>query len=492
MSPLPPPPPYSPSDIHTSAQPQRPPPPSAGAARPSHDYTTYDQSGAPGRGVEVDVPWVPAPAPPHSTRLQCERIEATASTVTLSSTLYCASRPAVIRPASRLLRHPLMIPHDAQAHQVPYPQPEGDWLRRDITMADWSTFVNHLVLPPADGSGHDTTAFHRPPRRSSSSTIDKVAVVRKPLPAELQRQETKRATGDAESEDERRHRIETAVALWNAAFFRPRGVEMDEVIAPYSSALVADAPPSVRLPPPRTTAATQAAAPTKTRGWKSMFGVAASKTSLTESATGSRPSTHGKTSDGIVSTVPPSTDDLAVPLSTPAAARPPPKRQSSEGSRLTPTMSTTSSTGSRSSADSDLQATEIHELRTAFAQFVLASRTRQEASSALTDLADELQAQRLQTVKELKAEMKVRRKEMKALTRQHKEDQRRERQQLKLASKSRKQDVKTLQRERKDLVKREVEARKEVRSLKKMRRKKSVPKALTALMSQTNETGVTG
>ena len=487
---------------------------------PSHDYSAHEQSCArnsyimpdqPESSTSAVSPLVLTPlSSPEVYAQQPDSIQVVEPAVKTSSTLYFESRPPSAMRSRSSVTHRLVIPPNTAPDQLHFPQPEHLWLSRDITRLDWRTFTNHLFPSYHDPQinekrqlkDHESSASFKPSISTDPSRT------RKPLPAAkadsaMGKQHQDRDTPSQGSlrpapEAERRRKIQAVVAEWNEGFFQPRGVIIEGEIMPYSSAPIIEpaepagslrhalsAGPSSRpreeglsnsQPSARSDDPSMQSNQKRDRGRRR--GDAACKRDL------ERPTnegTIGSAQASLNSQQPPRrmpedrSADVGLggqPSSNPPSSTSPTSAERQQVSILSRLSTTSNRTQSLDSSNvDDLDDADVKELRSAFAKFLLSSRSREETAMTLRELNQELQAQRQQTVKMLKAEMKTRRKEMKALTRQHKEDQRSERKKLKSAEKTRKQDLKTLKQERKDLERRQKMARKEAKIFKKNAKK---------------------
>lgn len=427
------------------------------------------------------------------------------STVYNSSAIYFETRPPLLNCSGDIVTYKLVIPPNVRPEQLPFPEPEHTWLARDVSRLDWSTFANHLLPPDNDEHADEKKMLQDSPAGTvalTGSASSLTFVPRKPVASADTRSLLGRHDGGPkvfgptgcrqEPEADRLRRIESVVADWNWGFFQPRGVRIEEVVMPYSSALIAKLDEASPLNSLTTEGASGSCEDSTlsdgpsgkqrshTNGPRNFWGFGRASVARNEAtAPVDKPtSTKTITSAPVPAALengPQNTSHDVLPGASPtvnsdthnpsAAKRP----KVSLLSRLSTTSNAAQSVPS--SEVDNLDDAELKELRSAFAKFLLSSRSREETAVALRELNQELEAQRQQTVKDLKVEMKARRKEVKALTRQNKVDQRTEKQKMKAAEKMRKENLKNLKRERKDLEKRQKEARKEAKFFKKNAKK---------------------
>ncbi|KAI9787802.1 MAG: hypothetical protein M1816_007450 [Peltula sp. TS41687] len=523
MSPLPPPPPYSPGVENVSGSlPLNHPSHDfrrvvIDMGRPSHDYSAHEQSGLAIPPVErrpaewsasVDSPYISTPL--STPGLISQSVDSPFST---SATFYFEGRPSPIRTTSDSTIYRLIIPPNARADQLSFPQPENIWLSRDVTRLDWSTFTNYLLPPDQDAHGNEKKIVSNhtlDPVFNSEGSI-RTPSARKPVAISTKPDDSKVAKEDGvtpsvgnmsekETEAERSRRIHSVVAEWNLHFFELRGVKVEGEIIPYSSELIPQTWPNLAAELPSESSSHSQGEDTPGSSipdvehlpsgsgwnWRTRPGRAARANETSDTANGRSFASADISSPSVQSSRAPSelhASDLLSRSSSSNEDRPhTPSTSHLEQPSPISSLSSTSTTSESlvSSNTDDLDDGDLKELRSAFAKFLLSSRSQVETAVALQELNQELQAQRQQTVKSLKAEMKVRRKEVKAMARQHKEEQRRERKTLKSAEKSRKKDLKTLKDEKKELEKRQKQARKEVKMFKKNAKKAGKGKMIGA------------
>lgn len=500
MFPLPPP-PYYPNDRNDLE------------SRPSYDYSAYEQTGLGMASVEMGPtePSTSMGSPYISTLLsspdlvswQPDCIGLIDPAGCTSAAFYFGGRPFPMRRTIDLSTYKLVIPPNARADQLSFPQPEIVWLSRDVTRLDWSTFANYLLPPDHDVHLDEKKALSNQVVNSASDPDRSMRTpsARKPV-ANSARSDSSKVVHDEdaknmprkETEAERLRRIQFVVAEWNLNFFEPRGVKVEEEIIPYSSALIpqteltpldglhteSSSPSHGDDTPGSSSSEAQHAQRSNAWSWKLRSSHATRKDDAYGTANGraltptdidspsiqsSRATSESHTSDILSRSSSSSSSNEAQPH-TPST---PHLQQPSLISRLSSTT-TTSESLPYSNLD-DLDDVDLKELRSAFAKFLLSSRSQEETAVALQELNQELQVQRQLTVKALKADMKTRRKEMKTLTRQHKEEQRTEKNRLKAAKDTRKMERKTMKQEKKELEKRQKQARKEVKMFKKNAKK---------------------
>lgn len=623
----PPPPPYSPPAQHTSlptrlqttsdtslrqagaAATAAVPLAAAAAAAPSHDYTAYQQVPVRASVIVADQSFfstgpqpttVPVAAEPNnaeqfSKASPSSRADvgtgagstiasaaADTSTSSASSAAYFASRQAPREPFGTTLFHRLVLPPNARASQLPFPQPEHAWLSRDVNRHDWMTFTNHLLpyvyTAPEASAAHNVRAekpsanqqhhHHSSTMEGGGAPLRSVVPRRKPPQSHhhhlLHQQSAERtdvaknppekgggegvsgASGE-EPEAQRKQRILDTVVRWNEGFFAPRALHVDVDVLPYSSPPLAHADDhlatSRSLGEPR-----DSILPMTSTGSLLQFEPQSSASRSLRAAEGSiqpkpahqvwgpgpgaffpnepplaasfqtTPSYHhadrpmsrttsagtwtAEASSSSAATTSPKSVVPDAPQVCDNATAAPAQQQPAPSAQLPDTVLTSSSPkpgpaasssaaadGAHSDNDNDngngngndnsntngssskLEDADIRQLRGAFAEFLLSSRSREETAVALQQLNEELQARRQATAKELKAQMKQRRRDIKALARQHKAEQRAEKKRQRAAEKARQADLQALRRDEKALKKRQKEAVREAKMFRKNAKK---------------------
>jgi hypothetical protein len=58
-----------------------------------------------------------------------------------SAAAYIDSRPVLTIPSGPPTIHSIRVTSTTNPHDLPYPEPEQDWLSKDVTHQDWATFV---------------------------------------------------------------------------------------------------------------------------------------------------------------------------------------------------------------------------------------------------------------------------------------------------------------------------------------------------------------
>ncbi|KAI9822734.1 MAG: hypothetical protein M1832_002967 [Thelocarpon impressellum] len=170
-----------------------------------------------------------------------------------SGSLYFGERPSLIRRPSVVLVHRLVVPSDAHADELSYPQPEEQWQARDVSQFDWSTFVNHVCPQHLTDANIGIAERKMRAEFEYARAHDSKGVAHSPsndelYPAQLgtlpglQEKGALDAVAAGESEEERARRMAAVVAEWNAGFFQPRGLRVDVVDGRPRSSI--DRPPS--------------------------------------------------------------------------------------------------------------------------------------------------------------------------------------------------------------------------------------------------------
>ncbi len=121
-----------------------------------------------------------------------------------SAAAYFEERAYTLQHPSYILEHRVVVPPDVSRESLHYPQPEEQYQERDVSVADWQTFVNFLL----------------PARAESSAEKDNAG----------------------EDPDERFERIDAVAAEWNEGFFGPRGIrilwDIQSIEAPEYSSVI--------------------------------------------------------------------------------------------------------------------------------------------------------------------------------------------------------------------------------------------------------------
>ena len=102
-----------------------------------------------------------------------------------SAAAYFDERPCAVPTPRDVLEHHITVPAGATRESLYFPHPERKYQDRDVRVADWYTFVNHLIPDQTECSA--------------------------------EKEEKK-------SDQERSGRVEAVGAEWNEGFFGPRGV----------------------------------------------------------------------------------------------------------------------------------------------------------------------------------------------------------------------------------------------------------------------------
>ncbi|KAI9806210.1 MAG: hypothetical protein M1825_006325 [Sarcosagium campestre] len=266
MSSLPPPPPYSPNDPNTSANPspnaaaQTPvtpvsptlltPPasltiPTISTNGPSHDYSAYEQS-SPGLTETDDTHdggsfILTPPLTPNGLDHQTNNVEDVHDSTQSSSVLYFESRPTIMRRPSSLTSHHLSIHANDGPDTIPFPEPEQRWLARDVSRLDWATFLNHLFpehlanvnADIADRKLRAELMWARGAEGEIENEEQRIAQLAS-LPGMQELSEKQRlveADAQANGSPSRQQQMEFVVAEWNEGFFQPRGFQIEAEIA---------------------------------------------------------------------------------------------------------------------------------------------------------------------------------------------------------------------------------------------------------------------
>ncbi|MCJ1454959.1 hypothetical protein MMC28_005312 [Mycoblastus sanguinarius] len=185
-----PPPPYTPHDpFHTAA---------GAPASPNHA----------GQGNQLNLrggymrPSLPSERPSEESNLS-------------SAATYFDERPFTGGPALQnagvnlnLIEHNVTLNPETTRDDLNFPRPAETYLVRDVTVDDWSTFVNYL--------------FPAPNTQTSNGKV-------KPG------KDVKRHLSHEEDTPERRQRIESIIAEWNENFFSPRFIHINVDFSPLPS-----------------------------------------------------------------------------------------------------------------------------------------------------------------------------------------------------------------------------------------------------------------
>jgi hypothetical protein len=102
-----------------------------------------------------------------------------------SARLYFEERPCMVQYPSYILEHHITLPAATTREPLKFPHPEQKYQERDVSVADWNTFVNYLVLDHTE------------------SLAEK-----------------------EEDSNDRSERIEAVLVEWNDGFFGPRGIHI--------------------------------------------------------------------------------------------------------------------------------------------------------------------------------------------------------------------------------------------------------------------------
>jgi len=181
-----PPPPYSSEDPHTSTS------PTAGLELPSSTTAAADLPAFERNTTRLPIRTSlrggytrPIP-PPEEPALS-------------SAAAYFEERPCTGQYPNFVLRHQIILDSEVTREDLSFPQPVERYRARDVSDADWSTFVNY-ILPEHHLSPLDEATKHDDNKRRH-----RVAEVDTP---------------------ERQEQIELVVGEWNSGFFGPRGIHV--------------------------------------------------------------------------------------------------------------------------------------------------------------------------------------------------------------------------------------------------------------------------
>lgn len=109
------------------------------------------------------------------------------------------------------IQHSIIFTRDTTRENLDFPSPNEEYIDRDVTGLDWSTFVNYLFpMPDETAAVKRSSEKHAGPR-----------------------------THVEEDTPERRQRIQSVVAEWNERFFGPRLIHIDAEFAMRSSTSIA-------------------------------------------------------------------------------------------------------------------------------------------------------------------------------------------------------------------------------------------------------------
>lgn len=227
MDRLPPPPPYTETDLYSAS--------SRGAPTNSAPTEADDASVAPS-SADGSVILTPPYTPDGSCRVNCAELPAelpstsnalldSASSTSASASTYFESR-SINLIDDILLVHTLTLRPNAQPRNLIFPQPEIAWLQRGITKQDWATFVNYLI--PHHIDSHNSHVADRKLQAEllgeglEQLTMKEDDSCRRDLSdVDAQLEPLRRPTSD------RITRAEDVVAAWNENFFAPRCVHID-------------------------------------------------------------------------------------------------------------------------------------------------------------------------------------------------------------------------------------------------------------------------
>ncbi|KAI4231971.1 MAG: hypothetical protein L6R40_007558 [Gallowayella cf. fulva] len=129
-------------------------------------------------------------------------------TAFVSGAAYFHMRPTIHQRPVNILPCHIAVFADTTAADLPMPKPNRILVDRDLSLHDWETFVNHLVLC------HTATS-------STSAVEEKVG---KRQPGALGSEKNPHAL--SAGEPQRQQRVKAVVKEWNQGFFMPRGIEI--------------------------------------------------------------------------------------------------------------------------------------------------------------------------------------------------------------------------------------------------------------------------
>ncbi|KAI9892229.1 MAG: hypothetical protein M1814_001688 [Vezdaea aestivalis] len=346
MTPLEPPPPYSPDD--PNSRPLTPAHAAQAASVPTLALTPTD--GDPRASPAIFTP--PASPNQHSHQLSDVAAEEPAFSASLA---YFESRPTIMQLPPEVLFHDLIITEDSGPDNLPYPQPELVWKARDVTDQDWLTFKNFL-FPLAQMAANAQIVERKMQaeldRREQEQPNAEINALYPPqlgaVPGSRDTDEKSKWT-PVEPEAERAERVGIVLAEWNEGFFQPRGLKLTATMIPYNQPPPSPAPSSITM------------------------------VSNIDGESGSYRTAPDEPSA-------PSLPAAAESSSTSAA--PPVRRQSSDSATLhSPTV----------------EEDPVGALRKTLAKFLLSSR--QDPETALTELGAELRSQKTISLREVKKEL---------------------------------------------------------------------------------------
>lgn len=140
---------------------------------------------------------------------------------------YFESRPAP-QVSNTILVHTVKLVENLQPSDLPYPEPRGAWLERDVLPQDWQTFINYLIPHHADASNNDLAdrklKAELIDERMSRLTLDQdVHRMTNMNHVEAQLEPLRRAHTESSGMSD----AETVVNEWNEGFFAPRGLKVE-------------------------------------------------------------------------------------------------------------------------------------------------------------------------------------------------------------------------------------------------------------------------
>ncbi|KAI9798269.1 MAG: hypothetical protein M1833_004841 [Piccolia ochrophora] len=473
MAPLPPPPPYSPTDPHgSSTVPELPasaPAARTGAAsnllvpdpssvRPQHDYSSYEQTSpsltSPSYGDDESTLFPTPPRTPDIYSHQLNNVEGIDGNAVASAAVYFDTRPTIMRRPSDVLSYQLTIPPNAQPETVTFPEPAQRWLARDVSHLDWTTFTNYLF--PQHLVNANSTIADRKLRteqewirsvdvnagsNGAPSPIEAVTNQLSDLPGLDATSEKKMmAMGEMpEPEKQRRQRIEAVVADWNEGFFQPRGLNIQEHVMPYEAffaEMSAETLVNGNEPLPQLTEEERRSQTLPSeRGPLKPWGKRGPGSCSTSSSGGPRGHQWGHSRGGAWghfgesgdcssrssarTRVPERDGNSHVALNRSGCSSG--RRRFGDGPtrRRSSSVSSSSTTSSASSSHSDstkrprasMDTLDFSDLRTALANFLIKSSSREDTVVAIDELSKELRGQRIESVRALRHEIKATKKE---------------------------------------------------------------------------------
>jgi hypothetical protein len=241
MDHLPPPPPYTETDIYSTAGRSN-----SGSGSVATPTTSHADDESPVRVVSDYEPssagestiYTPPYTPDGSIHLHGSGIPDNWGEEPVSAAAsYFASRPVYQTFEEVLLLHTVNIATHTKAEELTYPEPEDLWIARDVTHQDWATFVNYLIPRHIDLNNGDVAdrklkaeLIDERMHRLTLGAKDRSMVDLEQVDAQLDPLRQPTAPNAYQPHD-----FESIVSEWNEGFFSSRMVHIDLDLIPTTS-----------------------------------------------------------------------------------------------------------------------------------------------------------------------------------------------------------------------------------------------------------------